>query len=100
MVAEGLWGESNGQRERHDQRRLGKTPLERPRQAWTGPQRRRFRCTKREDWLWRCSVELNLEQYWKLREDWLLRRIYSEEQSLEHCSIEQCSKEQSLEQCS
>ncbi len=29
MVAEGLWGESKGQRERHDQSRPGETPLDR-----------------------------------------------------------------------
>ena len=35
MVAEGLWGESRGQRERHDQSRPGETPLDRASLAWT-----------------------------------------------------------------
>ncbi len=86
MVAEGLWGESNEQRERqrHDQKRLGETPPEQPRLAWTGPPQRRYCYAKLEDVLWlrRCSVERSLvqcseQQYWKQLE-------------YEQCCAEQC----------
>ncbi len=80
MVAEGLWGESKEQRERYDQRRPGETPLEQPHLVWIGPQQRRYRCNKREDWLWqrRRGVERGLgfhleqcceQQYWKQLEN-------------------------------
>ncbi len=113
MVAEGLWGESKGQRERHDQRRPGETTLEQPGLAWTGEQQQLCKlerhvelCRKQQ-----CGEPCCAQRTWELRSEqhrqeqcctqWNLKQFNEQQYGEQRCTqrtLEQCCTRRSLEQ--
>ncbi len=104
MVAQGFRGESKEQREMHDQRRSGETPLEQPRLAWTGPPQRRYHCAKREDWLWQRRRDVERSLGCRL-EQFCEQQCLKQLEDLRSCHLEQCLRQREdrrschLEQC-